>query len=75
MAAILKILTAFAAALPALLDWWRKRQAAKEQADVETRVADIRNAPADEWLHKFNSQAKPGGVADQAGTDQPHPDA
>ena len=74
MVLLSKIIQALAAALPALISWWERRQAAKAQAEIEARNADIRREPAGEWLHKFNSQANPGGGANQAGADQPDGD-
>lgn len=74
MGAIFKILSALVSALPALLDWWQRRQAAKAQAETETRVAAIRSYPAAAWLHKFNEQASPGAASDQTSTDQPDAD-
>lgn len=75
MAAILKILSALAAIIPSLLDWWQRRQAAKAQAETEARVADIRSDPANAWMRKFNEQANPDSTANKAGPDQPakHP--
>lgn len=69
MALLGKILQALAAALPAFLAWLERRQAAKEQAEAETRRAAVRDDPADAWLRKFNSQANPD-ASGQAGTDQ-----
>ena len=69
MALFAKILQILAAAVPALLDWWNKRQADRAQAEAEARRAAVRDDPADAWLRKFNSQANPGH-ADPPGTDQ-----
>ena len=72
--AVAKILTALAAALPAFLDWWAKRQAAKEQAAAQDRVAAVRDDPGPEWMRKFGAADKQHGddkPADKAGPDQP----
>lgn len=71
MAALLKILSALAAIIPSVMDWWQRRQAAQAQAETEARVADIRADPAGAWMRKFNEQANPGAVADKAGPGQP----
>ena len=42
MGVVAKILTALAAALPAIVEWWAKRRAAQEQAATADRVADVR---------------------------------
>ena len=67
---ISKIIQALAMALPALLSWWEKRQSAKDLAASEARMADLRSDPADAWMCKFNAQARPDDIADQAGADQ-----
>ena len=74
MALLGKIISALIAALPAVLDWWRQRQTAKNQAEAEARVAAIRSDPAAAWLRKFNEQASPGAASDQTSTDQPDAD-
>ena len=76
MAVFGKILQILAAIIPAVLDWWSRRKAAEKQAEAETRVADIRRDPGNEWLRKFNSQANPDGNSSGApGADQPKGDA
>ena len=71
MAAILKILSALAAIIPSVMDWWQRRQAAKAQVETEAHVADIRADPANAWMRKFNEQANPGpNTADKASPDQ-----
>ena len=69
MALLAKIIQILAAAVPALLDWWNKRQADQAQVEAEARRAAVRNDPVSAWLRKFNSQADPG-PADPPGTDQ-----
>ena len=74
MGVVAKILTALAAILPIVAEWWAKRRAAQEQAETEARVADIRDDPGDAWVHKFGAaDQQPGGndPADKAGTEQP----
>lgn len=72
MAAIAKIISALAAILPALVAWWAKRQAAREQAEAAARVADIRREPADAWVRKFNAAGEQrNDSAGKAGPDQP----
>ena len=71
MGAIFKILSALVSALPALLDWWQRRQIANAQAEVETRVADIRDDPAAAWLRKFGG--KQLGAGDDNAPDTPAP--
>lgn len=77
MAALLKILTALASVIPAVLSWWRGRQAKREQAAVQARADAIRADPAPEWMRKFGEQSGPGGApnAHQAGADEHHPNA
>ena len=76
MATLLKIIQSLAAAIPAVLNWWQQRESAQARDAAAARVADIRREPADEWLHKFNSQQNPGGhAADTPGPDQPGRDA
>ena len=55
MALLGKIITALAAIIPALLDWWTKRKAAETQAEIEARNAAIRDDPGSAWVHKFNA--------------------
>ena len=75
MAVFGKILQVLASIVPFILDWWAKRKAAKNQADAEDRVADIRADPGPEWVRKFNSRANSGdNPADPPGTDQPDGD-
>ena len=74
MGVVAKIIAALTAILPAIVEWWAKRRAVQEQAEVETRVADIRDDPAAAWMHKFGAaDQQPGGndTADKAGTEQP----
>lgn len=54
MALLGKIITALAAIIPALLDWWTKRKAAETQAEIEARNAAIKCDPAGELQRKFN---------------------
>ena len=75
MGVVAKIISALAAILPIVAEWWAKRKAAKNQADAEDRVADIRADPGPEWVRKFNSRANSGdNPADPPGTDQPDGD-
>lgn len=75
MALLGKIIQSLAAIIPAVLDWWAKRKAAEKQAEAETRVADIRRDPGNEWLRKFNSQANPDGNSSGApGAGEPDDD-
>ena len=74
MALLAKIIEVLAAAVPALLDWWSKRQADQAQAEAEARRAAVRDDPVSAWLRKFNSQAGPN-PADPPGTDQSRRDA
>ena len=74
MGVVAKILTALAAALPAIVEWWAKRRAAQEQAATADRVADVRADPGAAWMRKFGAaDQQPGGndPADKAGTEQP----
>ena len=71
MGIILKVIQALAAALPALISWWERRQAAKAQAEAQARADAVRADPGAEWMRKFNAQANPGGAPNQAGVDQP----
>ena len=72
MGVVAKILTALAAILPIVAEWWAKRRAAQEQAETEARVADIRDDPGDAWVRKFNAADRErNGSADQTGVDQP----
>ena len=74
VSAISKFIQLFAAVLPTLLDWWKRRQTAQTQIELETRVADIRRDPANSWVSGFNGTNKSGNGsanADKAGTDQP----
>ena len=73
MALLGKIISALIAALPAVLDWWQRRQAVKAQADAQDRVDAVRNEPAAAWLRKFNEQANPGSgnAPDAPGSNQP----
>lgn len=64
-----KLIQALAAALPTLLSWWDRRQAAKAQAEAEARVADIRANPGPAWMHEFNDQTKTD-AADKTGADK-----
>ena len=74
MGVVAKIITALAAILPAIVEWWAKRRAAQEQAAAADRVADVRADPGSAWLRKFGAADKQHGddkPADQAGPDQP----
>ena len=71
MALLGKIISALIAALPAVLDWWQRRQVAKAQAETETRVAAIRSDPAAAWLRKFGG--KQPGAGDDNASDTPAP--
>ena len=72
MGVVAKILTALAAALPAIVEWWAKRRAAQEQAAVEDRIDDIRCEPGPEWMRKFGAaDQQRNEPADSAGADQP----
>ena len=63
MGVVAKILTALAAALPAIVEWWAKRKAAQDKASVEARNADIRADPGAAWMHKFGAaDQQPGGT-------------
>lgn len=73
MALLGKILQILAAAVPALLEWWRKHEAAREQTEAEARRAAVRDDPTPAWMRKFNSRANPD-ASNQAGTDQPDGD-
>ena len=69
-----KIILALIAALPAVLDCWQRRQAARGQAETEARVAAIRSDPAAAWLRKFGGQQPDGNIdnaAHKTGPDQP----
>ena len=74
MGVVAKIISALAAILPIVAEWWAKRRAAQEQAATADRVADIRRDPGDAWVRKFGGQ-QPGagsnGTAGEAGSDQP----
>ena len=74
MGVVAKIVQALAAILPAIVEWWAKRQAAKEQAAADARRADVRADPGAEWMRKFGAADKQHGddkPADKAGPDQP----
>jgi hypothetical protein len=67
-----KLLQIFTPLVTVFLDWWTKRETAQKQDNIESRNADIRNDPADQWLRKFNSQANTPAPTSQTGTDQPN---
>lgn len=71
MALLGKIISALIAALPAVLDWWRQRQTARNQAEAEARLAAIRSDPAAAWLRKFGG--KQPGAGDDNASDTPAP--
>lgn len=73
-ATILKILQALVTAVPALLDWWQRHQAAQAQTEAEDRVDNIRRDPAGEWMREFNKNGNSGTSADSAGADEPNAD-
>ena len=71
---ILQIVSAFAALVPYLLNWWEKRKAEKLQLDRETRRAAVNADPAGEFVRSFNPDARPANSAHTANSDQPDPD-
>lgn len=70
---ILQIVSAFAALVPYLLNWWEKRKAEKLQLDRETRRAAVNADPAGEFVRTFNP-ADSTNTAHTANPDQPDPD-
>jgi len=68
-----KILQILAVVFPPLIEWWKRREAAQQQADADARNAAIRANPSGEWLSGFNSRAnqQPGDDTDKAGPDKP----
>lgn len=74
MGVVAKIITALAAILPAIVEWWAKRRAAQEQAAAEARRAAVRDDPGAAWLRKFGAADKQHGddkPAGQTGADKP----
>ena len=70
---ILQIVSAFAALVPYLLNWWEKRKAEKLQLDRETRRAAVNADPAGEFVRTFNPGA-PDNSAHTTNSDQSGPD-
>ena len=71
---ILQIVSAFAALVPYLLNWWEKRKAEKLQLDRETRRAAVNADPAGEFVRTFNP-ADSTTPAHTANPDQPDPNS
>lgn len=71
---ILQIVSAFAALVPYLLNWWEKRKAEKLQLDRETRRAAVNADPAGEFVRSFNPDADSTNPAHTANSDQSGPD-
>ena len=78
-----KIIALLAAIVPSFVDWWKKRQAGQQQAelrkaeqDAQARVAAVRAEPGNEWL-RFTpgTGTRPlDSISDQAGAAQSDPD-
>ena len=62
MGVVAKILTALAAALPAIVEWWAKRRAAKDKAAkdaaADADAAAVRSDPKSAWMRDFGSADK-----------------
>ena len=73
MGVVAKIISALAAILPIVAEWWAKRQAAQEQAAVEDRVAAVRADPAGEFMREFNpaGEQHDNDAAGEAGPFEP----
>ena len=72
---ILQIVSAFAALVPYLLNWWEKRKAEKLQHEREDRRAAVNADPAGEFMRTFNPGADSTNTAHTANPDQPDPNA
>ncbi len=72
---ILRILSAIAAAVPYLLDWWQRRQEQKRLLARAARRALVDADPDGEFLRKFNPDAKlPNAAAPTPDPEQPNCD-
>ena len=73
MGVVAKIISALAAILPIVAEWWAKRRAAQEQAAVEDRVAAVRADPAGEFMREFNpaGEQHDNDAAGEAGPFEP----
>lgn len=70
---VLQVLSAFAALVPYLLDWWERRKTEKLQQDREDRRDAVNADPAGEFLRSFNPDARPTNSAHTANSDKPDP--
>ena len=61
--------------IPALLDWWERRQQEKQLKEREARRDAVDADPAGEFVRSFNPDAKPTASAHTANPDQPDPDS
>ena len=61
--------------IPALLDWWERRQQEKQLKEREARRDAVDADPAGEFVRSFNPDAKPTASAHTANSDKPDPDA
>ena len=60
--------------IPALLDWWERRQQEKQLKEREASRDAVDADPAGEFVRSFNPDAKPTASAHTANSDKPDPD-